>query len=135
MEKESEKTELVVLDSDIFVDYLRNYPPALAFFQSIPLDKRTNILFSAITETELITGESCNDNEIRIKVLGMLNSFTKIKVDNPVALRAGDLCRVYGIDMPDAIIAATALINKAELVTKNIKDYNKVDGLKIRSSY
>ena len=108
MEREGEKTKLVVIDSAIFVDYLRNYQPSISFFQSIPVDKRTEILFSAITETELITGRSCNDGEVRIKVLKMLSSFTKIKVDNSIALCAGDLCRLHNVDLPDAIIAARA---------------------------
>ncbi|HIJ14278.1 TPA: type II toxin-antitoxin system VapC family toxin [Candidatus Woesearchaeota archaeon] len=135
MEREGEKTKLVVIDSAIFVDYLRNYQPSISFFQSIPVDKRTEILFSAITETELITGRSCNDGEVRIKVLKMLSSFTKIKVDNSIALCAGDLCRLHNVDLPDAIIAATALVNKTELFTKNIKDFSKIPGLAVKSPY
>ena len=135
MEKEAEKIELVVIDSSIFVDYLRNYQPSISFFQLIPKEKRADMLFSAITETELITGKSCNDNSIRTIILNMLNSFTKIDVNNQIALRAGDLCRIYGIDLPDSIIAATALIHKAELLTRNIGDFKLIKDLKVRSPY
>lgn len=135
MEKKTEDSELVVIDSSIFVDYLRNYRNSLTFFQSIPLDKRKNILFSAISETELIAGKSCDDKNIRTVILGMLNSFTKVEISNHIALRAGDLCRVYGVNLPDSIIAATAILNKAKLLTKNIKDFKKIKELEVGAPY
>jgi len=134
MEKETESSRLVI-DSSVFVDHLRNYPPALELFRSFSEGNKERILFSAVTETELIAGKSCNDNHARSVVLNMLNSFTKIEVNNPIALKAGDLCRLYAVDLPDSIIAATALINKAELLTRNIKDFNNIDGLKVRAPY
>ena len=96
---------------------------------------KENVLFSAITETELIAGQSCENNDIKNKVLQMLNSFHKREVTNRVALVAGDLCRRYGVDLPDGIIAATAIINKSELFTKNLKDFQKIEGLKVVAPY
>ena len=134
MEQKAEKSELVVIDSSIFVDHLRNYPPSVDFFRSL-LSSNKKILFSAITETELIAGKSCNDQRSRIIVLNMLNGFVKIDVTNQIALRAGDLSRVYNTALPDSIIAATDLINQAELLTKNIKDFQGIEGLKVRAPY
>ena len=134
MEKEGEKIGLVVIDSSIFIDHLRSYPPALEFFNKLSLNTQ-NVLFSAITETELIKGKSCCDNNVRSLVINMLNGLSKIPVDNMIALKAGDLSRIYGTDMPDSIIAATAIICKAELLTRNVKDFEKIDGLKVRSPY
>ena len=37
--------------------------------------------------------------------------------------------------MPDSIIAATAIINKSELLTRNVKDFEKIKGLRVRSPY
>ena len=132
MEKETERTELVMIDSSIFVDHLRNYAPAVNFFSSLDYSKG---LFSAITETELMVGKSCNDNSVRIAILNMLNNFKKIDVNNRIALLAGDLSRIHEIDLPDSIIAATALVNKAFLLTRNIKDFSKIKGLKTKSPY
>ena len=134
MEKEGEKIGLVVIDSSIFIDHLRSYPPALEFFNKLSFNPQ-NVLFSAITETELIKGKSCSDNNVRSLVINMLNGLSKIPVDNMIALKAGDLSRIYGTDMPDSIIAATAIICKAELLTRNVKDFEKIDGLKVRSPY
>ncbi len=135
MEKEAKKTQLVVIDSSVFVDYLRNYLPSITFFQSFSREQRGEILFSAVTETELIAGKSCNNNEIRMIILNILRDFKKIEVNNQIALKAGDLSRKYGTDLPDAIIAATALINKAELLTRNIGDFDNIPDLIVKSPY
>ena len=132
MEKETEKIGLVVIDSNIFIDHLRSYSPAVEFFRNL---SSSSVMFSALTETELIAGKSCNENNTRTIVLNMLNSFTKVDVNNPIALKAGDLSRIYGTDMPDSIIAATAIICKAELLTRNVKDFEKIKGLRVRSPY
>ncbi len=134
MEEETEETALVIIDSSIFVDHFRNYAPSVEFFRFLSSFK-TRPLFSAITETELIAGNSCNDSNVRTIILAMLNSFTKVEVDNQIALKAGDLSRIYNVDLPDSIIAATAIVNKAELLTRNIKDFKKIKGLKVRMPY
>lgn len=135
MEKETKKTQLVVIDSSVFVDYLRNYSLSIAFFQSFSREQRGEILFSAVTETELIAGKSCDNNEVRTIILNLLRDFRKIEVDNQIALKAGDLSRKYGTDLPDAIIAATALINKAELLTRNVKDFDNIPDLVVKNPY
>ena len=135
MEKKTESIKVVTLDSSIFVDHLRGHPPATLFFHSLISKGKEDVLFSAITETELIAGQSCENNDIKNKVLQMLNSFHKREVTNRVALVAGDLCRRYGVDLPDGIIAATAIINKSELFTKNLKDFQKIEGLKVVAPY
>lgn len=134
MEKKTKETGLVVIDSNIFVDHLRSYLPSVEFFHSLP-SSGEKALFSAITETELIAGKSCNNAEVRTIVLNMLNSFAKIEVDNRIALQAGDISRLYNTDLPDSIIAATALIHKAELLTRNVSDFKNIKGLKVKSPY
>ena len=125
--------EAIVIDTNIFVDHLRNFAPAVKFFESII--EREDIYFSAITEAELIAGKANNDNDSREKLLHFLHRWNKLPVDNPLVMIAGDLSRKYGMSIPDAIIASTALSNGAELITKNTKDFNKIPGLKIKSPY
>jgi len=134
MEEETEETGLVMIDSSIFIDHFRDYTPAVAFFRSLS-NKKNKVLFSAITETELMAGKSCNDYNIKIIILNMLNSLKKVVVNNQIALQAGDLCRKYGIDLPNAIIAATTLVSGAVLLTKNVSDFHNIPNLKIKDPY
>lgn len=136
MEKETGTGKLVVLDSSVFVDFLRGYSPAVEFFKKVSLDSR-NFLFSAVTKTELLSGKSCNDSDIRSKILHMLGSFIQIDVTSLIAVLAGDICRENGLTTPDAIIGASALLNDAVLFTRNLKDFEELKkrGLTIKSPY
>ncbi|MBA2374411.1 MAG: PIN domain-containing protein [Chloroflexi bacterium] len=46
---------------------------------------------------------------------------------------AGRIRRGSSLRLPDALIAATALQHRLTLVTRNVRDFNGVKGLKLRS--
>ena len=124
---------MILIDTNVFIDFLRNHQPAVKFFESVfGMD---DILFSAITESELVAGKECDDYNKKEKLLHFLHSWKKIEVSNQIAVLAGDIVRKYDVHLPDAIIAASAIIFKAELMTKNTKDFQKIENLKIRNPY
>ena len=124
----------LVIDTDIFIDYFRKYEKAERFFDG--LRSAENIIyFSAITEMELVSGEECSNTDVKIRLLNFLINFNKVNVNNHIAVKAGDFKRVYGIKTADAIIAATAFVMKADLITRNINDYAKASGLKVKAPY
>lgn len=123
----------MLIDTNIFVDHLRNYAASVKFFESIA--GKENVIFSAITEAELLAGKANEDNGKREKLLHFLHQWEKKVIDNQVSVLAGDLCRQYGLSIPDALIAATALLNHAELTTKNVKDFKKVPDLRLNIPY
>ena len=59
----------------------------------------------------------------------------KIDVTNPIAVKAGDLTREHGLELADSFIAATALLYKAELLTRNVKDFQNIEGLTVKEPY
>ena len=121
-----------VIDSDIFIDYLRSYPLSKRFFEELEPGK---VLFSAVTEAELLSGKDCNDETSMNETLRLLNAYTKIEVTNEIAKKAGELRRVFGIQMQDALIAATAMLNNAKLATRNVRDFQRIKGLMIQKPY
>ena len=121
-----------LVDTNVFIDHLRGYAPATAFFE---LSKENNIIFSAVTETEIIVGKQCSENKKKEEILQFLSKWQKIDVNNPIAVRAGDLAREYGLELADAIIAASALINNAELLTRNVGDFKSIPNLIIKKPY
>jgi predicted nucleic acid-binding protein len=52
-------------------------------------------------------------------------------VDRGVAERAGRIRRETGVRTPDALIAATTLEHRLTLVTRNVRDFERVPGLRI----
>ena len=124
----------ISLDTDIFIDFLRGFDKAKQFFAGIQREEYV-IYFSAITETELISGKECNKIERKAEILRLLDSFNKIAVTNEIAVKAGDFSRIYGVETADATIAATAFLAKADLITRNRSDFEKIKELIVKSPY
>lgn len=122
----------LVIDTDIFIDYLRGYPPSKEWFSSLAWE---NVLFSAVTEAEILSGKDCIDEEIRKKTLSLLQAGRKIEVTNEIAQKAGELRRMHSLPLLDAFIASTAALHNAKIVTRNVKDYSNAKGLTVNVPY
>jgi predicted nucleic acid-binding protein len=108
----------VLLDTDVFVDHLRGARQLPGFSGS----------YSVITRAELFAGAETDEPAVR----ALLELHTEIDVDSSIAERAGRLRRTASMRMPDALIAATALEQGLDLVTRNRRDFAKVHGLRVR---
>lgn len=124
---------MMLVDTSVFVDLFRNFKPAVDFF--LNNDATEIVTFSAITEIELLAGSYCNNRDYRERTLHFLSKFKEIPIDKRVTLLAGDIARKSRLEVPDAVIAASALVTRAVLVTLNIKDFEKVEELKIKKPY
>ncbi len=121
--KIKEEGKIILLDTDIFIDFFRGIKNAEEL-----ISKNINkIIFSAITESELLAGNICKNKNEEERVLHFLSQFEKIPVDNPLVQVAAKYKRNYSIALPDAIIAASAFSNDAILVTRNIKDFKMIN--------
>jgi len=124
----------IVLDTDIFVDFLRGFEKAKNLFEKIK-EEADVIYFSAVTETELISGKECNKTERKTEILNLLSNFAKVSVINEIAVKAGDFSRIYDVETADAIVAATAFAMKADLITRNVKDFEKIKEITLKAPY
>ena len=120
-----------VIDTDIFLDFFRGVSHALPYLNQ----NADDILFSAITEGELLSGDICNNPKEKEKVFHILSQFEKIPVDNPLIQIAADIRRTYKMELPDAIIAASAFVTNSTLVTRNVRDFEKIKDLKLEKPY
>jgi toxin FitB len=110
----------VLVDTDVFIDHLRG---------AVELRPgRHRLHYSVVTRAELFAGNSATDLASQL-----LAPFKEHAVDRDVAERAGWVAREFGLRLPDAIIAATALEHQLRLSTRNVKDFDKVPGLRLRS--
>ena len=69
----------------------------------------------------------------KINILEFLAQCRSIGLDQNIADLAADLRRMYRIKTADSIIAATAIFTGTMLVTRNIKDFKNIEGLKIKN--
>ncbi len=113
-----------LIDTDILADFFRKkqYAKTLVY----QLLKREVLYVSALTIAELRTGFTPEQSEF---FLPKLYTIVVIKeVTREIAERAGALRFEYArkgksLSMIDTIIAATALLNNYQLITRNQKDY------------
>ena len=110
----------VLLDTDIFIDHLRGAR------KLVP--GRSLARYSVITRCELFAGQATDEQRVE----QILAPFGELEVNRAISQRAGRLRRALSIRTPDALIAATALEHNLTLVTRNVRDFAGVPGLRIR---
>lgn len=110
----------LLVDSDVVVDHLRGHRRLVA--------GRDELHVSAVTRAELFSGRGAEERRIR----RVLEPMTDIPVDTAIAERAGRLRRGTDRRLPDALIAATALEHRLTLVTRKVRDFEGIRGLKVR---
>ncbi|MBC7334052.1 MAG: type II toxin-antitoxin system VapC family toxin [Actinobacteria bacterium] len=123
------KNSNVLIDTDIIIDHLRG----IGNFSSIVDNTSNNECYiSVISIAEVYSNLFPHEYEIMEMLLSELKI---VNIDPIIAKLAGNyrmkFYKSHGLRLPDAIIAATAKINDAILVTKNVKHYPMEDIQKI----
>ena len=115
----------LLLDTDVLIDYFRGRIEALAFLRA----RAELILISVITVAELYGG--VREEEERRAVEQFLAAMEIIPVDAAIAQKGGLYRRDYGpshaVGLADALIAATAELHQARLVTLNVRHFPMVE--------
>lgn len=83
--------------------------------------------YSVITRAELFAGRSADEDVVHL----LLDPFAELPVERAIAERGGRLRRDLGLRLPDALIAATALEHGLSILTRNVRDFEPVPGLKV----
>jgi hypothetical protein len=116
-----------LLDSCIVIDYLREHPPAVRYIRTLA----TEPLLSAVTIAEVYVGVRNRAEASRVEML--VDLFVVLAVDAEIARRGGELrrrfARSHGTGLLDALIAATAQIHGARLVTRNARHFPMLEDL------
>lgn len=89
-----------------------------------------NLCISAISYMEAL-GYPFKTKKDESFVRMLCNSFDLIDLTKPIIEKTIEIRKKAKIKLPDAIIAASALVNKATLVTVNVKDFNMIDKINI----
>jgi len=118
---------MYLLDTNAVIYYFRGMQKAIAVFKLIE-DANEEVNLSVITKIELLSF----DNEDELKNIDRLLVNSRIfSLDDEIVDKTIEVRKKYKLKLPDAIIAATAMINNLILVTHNKKDFKEIRGLKI----
>ncbi|MBN1129971.1 MAG: type II toxin-antitoxin system VapC family toxin [Chitinispirillaceae bacterium] len=118
----------LLVDSDIIIDLLRGQKDAVDFFVS----HEQTINFSAVSVAELYSGIRNSVEERAVERL--FAAFQVLPVTADIARVAGTYCRTFrnshGVEIPDALIAATSAAHSLSLCTLNCKHYPMIAGIR-----
>lgn len=121
-------SDTMLVDTDVLVDFLRGFEKATDFIKKCS----SKIILSSIVVAELYAGVK-GTNELTV-LENFVSLFRVVPITAEIAKAGGlykrDFCKSHGVGLADAILAATADIEKAELKTLNVKHYPMIRGLK-----
>jgi predicted nucleic acid-binding protein len=122
---------MILCDTNIIIEALKGDDKTIKIIERIGLE---NIAISSVTVMELYFG-AFNKRELN-KIKKHLKALNLVHFDNNVSELAVRLIESYskshGLQIPDAIIAATALSLEIKLFTLNLRDFRYIDGLKLQ---
>ena len=129
-EKEPGPETMILCDTDIFIEAFKNNTSATGLLRRIGFQ---NVALSAISLMELYFG-ALNKRELA-KIKSSLQRLEIVNLDNEITEKAINLIEKYakshGLHIPDALIAATAICQRMELLTYNVKDFKFIKGLNL----
>lgn len=116
---------MIVFDTTIIIDILRGVDAARRFY--LQLDDVP--MCSEVTRVEVLSGMRSPERSTTRRLLDALDW---APVDGPIASRAGAFGRQHrashqGLGLADLVIAATAAVNEAKLVTLNARHFPMLD--------
>lgn len=117
-------------DTNTVIYYLQQqFPPsAEQYIDNILEDSRPGI--SVITEIELLCWNPPSQNDMEI-LLEFIRKTMIIDLENEIKYKTVDVRKTYNIKLPDAVIGATALVYELTLLSRNISDFENIQGLNI----
>ncbi len=121
---------MILCDTDILIEFYKNNPH---IFEELRYIQPHNLAISVVGQAELYFG-ALNKVELD-KIKRHLSSILCIPVDRTTSQQFIQLMETYALShklsIPDAIIAATALVHHMELYTRNIKDFRFITDIQL----
>jgi len=122
-----------LVDTDVWIDYLRGHPQAIKCVKQLP----ERVWISAVSVAELHAG--VREGTEREALTQLLSTLKVVDVNAMIATRGGllrrDYGRSHGVGLNDALIGATALEMRLQLLTLNVKHYPELDKQHMKKAY
>ena len=121
---------MIILDTNIIIELLKGNTETKELLKNI---NEENFAISIITSMELYYG-AINKRELN-KIKKFLKSFNLLVINEEISKIALELIEKYskshGLEIPDALIAATSIYYDVPLLTYNKKDFKYIETLQL----
>lgn len=127
---------MVILDTNIIIDHLRQSPDKVSFLRKVSNKiSKENLSISVISIQELYEGQSTKKENKEKYLLATISPLKILPYTYEIAKLAGEIAREYkgNIELADAAIAATTIINGGSLFSLNKKHFQGIRELEIVS--
>ena len=122
----------MLVDTDVLIWHLRGYPQATR-----RLDELGALTLSAVSYLEVLQGMRNKAELVAVKKMLAHRAATLLPVSEAITRRAIELMEAitlsHGLQMGDALIAATALDHGLPVLTANVKHFGAIQGLKVEA--
>lgn len=126
---------MVVIDTNIIIDHLRlqkkqQDSKLIKIAKKMPKEV---LALSIISVQELYEGQSTKDSQKEQYLLATISPLKILPYTYEIAQLAGEIARDVKrpIELADATIAATTMLNNASLLTDNKKDFSDIKNLHV----
>jgi predicted nucleic acid-binding protein len=114
---------MVLCDTNIFISAFNGRQDTIDQLDKIGLDE---IVLSAVTVMELFQGMGNKEELAQMKK--KIRYYDIVQIDEEISAKAIELIETFklshGLQIPDAIIGATAVIHQIPLYTYNLRDFD-----------
>ncbi len=121
---------MIICDTNIFINAFNGNNDTIRELTSIGHE---NIAISTVTVMELFQGMGNKSQMAAMKK--RIKYYDVIEINPTISRLARKYVEKYklsqGLQIPDAIIGATAVVHRVELYTYNIKDFSFIPGIKL----
>jgi len=121
---------MILCDTNIIIEALKNNQFIVESIEEIGIN---NIAVSAVTVMELYYGAR---NKAELKMIKRnLSSIQIFHIVEEISITASELIERYakshGLQIPDALIAATSIIQNIQLYTSNTRDFKFIENIEL----
>jgi len=114
-----------LIDSNTLIEYIgKTLPEKGQSFVASVIDEEFNISF--INKIEVLSHPSAGQ-----EITDFINLAGVFDVTNTIIDKTIEIRKTYRTKLPDALIAATAMIYDLTLISRNESDFNKIQGLQV----
>ncbi len=122
-----------LIDTNAVIEFLGGSLPSSGSIWLQNLVGQNLTYLSVINQIELL-GFNGSPTEMQT-IKDFINVSNLIPLSDTVVQQTIDLRKSYKIKLPDAIIAATALVYNLTLITRNTSDFGKIAGLVLMDAH
>ena len=120
---------MILLDTNILIEILKGKQETIHKVQNLNM----TLAISSISVMELYYGAL---NKVELNQLEKFVSlFNILQLNENISTQATKLVKMYAkshnLDIPDSLIASTALVNKCKLFTYNVKDFKYIENIEL----